>query len=374
MYAEIDNNGRHSRPLPFIDYSPPHGIGVPGRNGNVIPMARVSHGIAPALKPFNLISLSDLAQSPPVEWIVPGVLRLDGVACLYGPPGAGKSLLALDWALSIAAGTAWHGHEVARGNVLYVAAEGSKAGLSARVQAWLADRRVDLRDVEPAFIMLHGPVDLSRQGEGDRLIEQLVTSGLAYRLIVIDTLSACLGDADENSRDLVRFLVAVDSIRRATSDGAGSTALIIHHSGKDGSIRGFSGLPGYVEQTLRLTGRGKASRLTCEKNRDGEPIGTVNLAIREVGESVVFDTAANRPPAAITRLAPDVLLVLGAIVDARDGVAPKTICEGTGFQRKQVTRIIKLLRNSQFIEHNGKAGTSAVLYLPTQKGITAVNE
>ena len=41
-------------------------------------------------------------------------------AILYGPPGAGKSFVALDFALSVASGRAWHGHEVRQGPVLYV--------------------------------------------------------------------------------------------------------------------------------------------------------------------------------------------------------------------------------------------------------------
>ena len=44
---------------------------------------------------------------------------------LVGPSNTGKTFIALDMAMSVAAGTDWHGHKVRQGAVLYLATEGS---------------------------------------------------------------------------------------------------------------------------------------------------------------------------------------------------------------------------------------------------------
>jgi len=44
----------------------------------------------------------------------------DGLVVLYGDPAAGKSFLALDWGLSVATGVPSLGHEVKKGEVVYI--------------------------------------------------------------------------------------------------------------------------------------------------------------------------------------------------------------------------------------------------------------
>src|SRR4051812_37793236 len=74
---------------------------------------------------FTLISVGELLELPPPEWLIEGVIESSALGVLYGPPGCGKSFAALDWALSVATGKAWHGREVRQGAVVYVAGEGT---------------------------------------------------------------------------------------------------------------------------------------------------------------------------------------------------------------------------------------------------------
>src|SRR5947199_116032 len=60
----------------------------------------------------------------------------NALAVLYGPPGSGKSFVALAWAMAIATRRLWLGHATNRGAVTYVAAEGG-SGLGQRVKAHL---------------------------------------------------------------------------------------------------------------------------------------------------------------------------------------------------------------------------------------------
>src|SRR5207253_1972667 len=62
---------------------------------------------------------------PRPEWLVEGWLVRDALNLLSGRGGGGKSFLALDLALRVATGRDWHGHALAAGPVIYIAAEGA---------------------------------------------------------------------------------------------------------------------------------------------------------------------------------------------------------------------------------------------------------
>jgi hypothetical protein len=69
----------------------------------------------------------------PKEWLIEDVVPT-GLSVLYGARSSGKSFVALDWAFCVGTGTSWLGtHEVTRGSVAYIMAEGSPAY---RTQAW----------------------------------------------------------------------------------------------------------------------------------------------------------------------------------------------------------------------------------------------
>ncbi|MEJ7787957.1 MAG: AAA family ATPase, partial [Solirubrobacteraceae bacterium] len=94
---------------------------------------------------FELLSVADLANLKPPEFLIDTLLPAGGFSVLFGPSGVGKSFLALDWALCIANGIAWYGQTVQPGWVLYICAEG-RSGLGIRVHAWQQARRQ--REVE----------------------------------------------------------------------------------------------------------------------------------------------------------------------------------------------------------------------------------
>lgn len=89
------------------------------------------------------LSGSDLESIPPPQPLIEGILFRGTLAALFGPPGVGKSFLAMSWALSIAAGTDWLGRKVHGGPILYVAAEGT-SGLALRRRAWMKHEGVDV--------------------------------------------------------------------------------------------------------------------------------------------------------------------------------------------------------------------------------------
>ena len=73
------------------------------------------------------------------NYMVKGWLDRNCLSMLYGPSNAGKTFVALDIAMHIAAGKSWRGLRVNGGPVLYIAAEGG-AGIRNRLAAIKHDR------------------------------------------------------------------------------------------------------------------------------------------------------------------------------------------------------------------------------------------
>ena len=90
------------------------------------------------------------------RWLVHHLLAVGEVSVFYGEPGSGKSVLAEDIGLHVAAGMAWHGRTVKQSAVLYVALE--RAGVVAR-RALAFAREHNLEQARLPFTMVRGPLD-----------------------------------------------------------------------------------------------------------------------------------------------------------------------------------------------------------------------
>jgi len=93
--------------------------------------------LLPAERPrgrFTSLSLSELRNLPPPSWTVDGLLEAGSIAVLYGDTNIGKSFVALDIALHIAAGLPWQERAVQPGPPVYVYTE-SPRGLPRRAEA-----------------------------------------------------------------------------------------------------------------------------------------------------------------------------------------------------------------------------------------------
>jgi AAA domain len=216
--------------------------------------------------PLRCLSLPEIRALPPVAWLIENVLVALAFLVLYGASGVGKSFLALDWALTVASGLPWCGHETRGGWVLYIAAEGA-AGLSKRVDAWCAERGVP----EPERILfipdapnLLDPISVAH------VIERIDAMPEPPVLIVIDTAARTMVGGDENSaRDMGQYVANVDQVRRAAG---GCATLTLHHTGKRGDEeRGSSALRGAWDEGLALSGEIEGTlTLAFDKVKDFE--------------------------------------------------------------------------------------------------------
>ncbi len=228
----------------------------------------------PALK-FHAIT--DILSLPDPEWLIANLLIKGSFAVLFGPPGVGKSFLALSWAFAVAAATPWHGRNVNGGPVVYIAAEGF-GGLKQRVSALLdhedygADTPCKFRD---------SPIDLVNDGQRAAFISDIRKSVGQPALIIIDTLARCFVGRDENSAtDMGLFIHGAEAVKRAT----GATVLVVHHTGKNerSGARGSSALMGAADTMISCGGELGILELKCEKQKDAEPFKKFTLALRTI--------------------------------------------------------------------------------------------
>jgi hypothetical protein len=218
-----------------------------------------------------LITMEEMmADLGPPDWLIEGHLESDGLCVLYGAPKTGKTFVALDMALSIASGQAFHGNAVQQGAVVYIAGEGL-SGLKRRTQAWSIEHDLEAKSL---------PVFWSRRGQALTVPEEMLAlskdisffsaeASEPIRLIVIDTLNRNFGAADENStRDMTAFVTHLDYLR-AEHD---ATILVVHHSGlsNDSRARGSSVLFGAVDASMQVIQTADFIKITVEVLKDAD--------------------------------------------------------------------------------------------------------
>jgi 5S rRNA maturation endonuclease (ribonuclease M5)/RecA/RadA recombinase len=219
---------------------------------------------------LRILTLKEIAELPPVTWLVNGLIPKHSLAMVYGEPGGGKTFTALDIALTVAHGAQWHGHEVAQGQVFYVAGEGV-GGFRKRIGAWHQHHE---RVEEAPFYLIPKAVNLLDDAEIQDLlqtIETMRTPDMPVAMVVFDTVARCMIGGDENSaQDMGKAVKNMDLVR----EQIGCAVLPIHHSGKDSNrgARGSTALIGAVDVSVRVERDADRVLLTTEKQKDAEPL------------------------------------------------------------------------------------------------------
>src|SRR5262245_9630156 len=85
---------------------------------------------------IRVLGAADILRMEPPAPLVDGLLYERTASTLWGQRGAGKSFLALDWALHVATNKSWFGRTVAPGRVVYVIGEGL-GFFRKRLEAWM---------------------------------------------------------------------------------------------------------------------------------------------------------------------------------------------------------------------------------------------
>lgn|SRR5262245_2747516 len=198
--------------------------------------------------------------------IVHHLIAASEASVWYGEPGSGKSVLAEDLGLHVAAGRIWHGRAVRQGAVLYVALE--RAGVVAR-RAIAFGMEHELAALP--FGMVRGPLDFRDPRTADSVVATInglaTRHGVAPTLVIVDTVSRALCGGDENSPKDMGLLVAGMSRIQA----AGLHLAMTHHQPAEKErMRGHGALLGAADTTVHVFKSGATRLAEVVKSSDHE--------------------------------------------------------------------------------------------------------
>lgn len=228
-------------------------------------------------QPFPFIRAYDLTAKPvTIDWLVEHIIERCSLNLLFGEPGAGKSLFALDWAFCLAAGIDWHGFRTKPIDVVVIAGEGF-AGMARRLKA-----------LESKYQM-KSPVGLMISERPAQLLDETNVQWVADTvkklcqnpgLVIVDTLHRNM-DGDENSsQDIAKFIANLDIFFKPL----GVAVLVVHHSGHGDKqrSRGSSSIRAAMDGEFSATKEGNAIMLTCHKAKDFEAFKPLQFSLKPV--------------------------------------------------------------------------------------------
>ncbi|MEP2612456.1 AAA family ATPase, partial [Marinobacter alexandrii] len=242
--------------------------------------------------PITILSPDDCREIPHAGYVIKGIIAPQNLVCIFGKPGAGKSVLAPHLAYAVAQGRDVFGLRVRSGGVLYVPAE-DVSGMKQRIKA--------LRENHgPAeqFGLVDGISDLFNHDSGHLQYLKAAIEERKPSLVVIDTLAAAFPGLQENdSADMGRVVGTARSICEL-----GPAVVLVHHDVKNGgnTPRGHSILNGALESSMRLerssTGIIKGK---LEKNKNGSQ--DIELCFQIYGKDLGLDDDGDKITAPCAR-------------------------------------------------------------------------
>lgn len=205
---------------------------------------------------LEILNMDAIMSLPDPTWLIDDLFIEDATAFLYGPPGCGKSFIALDIAFALAneSITNWWGRKVNKhGPVVYISSEGT-ASLKFRLMA-LEDKYGIPHKQAPFFLIRRNlnfldPKDIINviQAIKHEVVNKIGRNPIA---IIIDTVSRAIPGADENlQKDMTVFINAIGILKQTFS----CMAMGVHHQNKEGGtqMRGSTTLAGAGDANIQV--------------------------------------------------------------------------------------------------------------------------
>jgi len=244
-------------------------------------------GIRRHVRKYSLLSAADLMALPAIRWRIKGVLPETGIGIIGGQSSSGKTFLALDMALRLAAGMDFFGHRVYRCPVVFVALEGA-GGFAGRLRAWRLTHG-DLPDNVHFIVRQH--FDLRSDYDRLELLRAMQDAGACGGVVVIDTLAQSAVGMEENSSEgMGQAIAGLQKLQEV----AGGLILASHHLGKDTTkgLRGHSSLFAACDVVMEVSRDEDARSWKISKNKDGRDSETFGFELADVQIGEDYDGEA----------------------------------------------------------------------------------
>jgi hypothetical protein len=263
------------------------------------------------------------------KWLIKNVAAKEQTITLIAQPAAGKTLLALDMALSMAIGKDWMGHKTEKSCVFYILGEG-QIGVSDRIRAWEKENEISADDATFYISNVALPIDTT---EGfNELIHAIEITSKTPDIIFIDTFARSFAGDENSAMAVSSFVRNCDQLINLFT---GCSIFIIHHSGiSDKSrMRGSSALHAAVDRSFLLSVESDKTRvLTCIKSKDEQENDPMYFKVKpvildhldedqEVVTSAVLESISEKPTKTVSNPERELALQCLDSVVKRDGKA-----------------------------------------------------
>jgi len=254
--------------------------------GDANDYVQAGHDLALLLKPpapatDYLIHADGFSEQPaPISWLVKHWIQDKALVMVHGPSGGGKTFVTLDWMLHIASGkTAWFGHKVKSGNMVYLAGEGHH-GLRSRIAAWKHHNSVSNLNM---WVSKSG-LDLNTPEGYLKVVEAIRTLKIKPDVITVDTLHRFMAGDENSAQDAKTMLDACAALMQEF----GCTVILVHHTGVSEEAqhraRGSSAWRGALDIEISvIPAKGdKSIEIVQRKSKDAEMAAPVYVDLESV--------------------------------------------------------------------------------------------
>lgn len=236
-----------------------------------------------------VLSLQSMLDAPLAPAIVDRMFVRGSIISFVGSGNTYKTFLALDLALSIAAGLpTWQGKALhTKGKVLYIVGEG-RGRFKTRLLAWLAKHPDAADAINQNFFWTNGPVVMV----GEKVSKEFKQLHLWVKqeqpvLVVVDSLARSFGGGADEDKNIWmgQFVRSLDALRDAGGDLM--TILVIHHTTKGKDVdRGGGAFRNAIETQVHFKVKKTAVTpqvvISCDRQRDFEYFPPMVFVVQEV--------------------------------------------------------------------------------------------
>ena len=302
------------------------------------------------MKGFPTLSPAGLEVRPPAQqWLVEALWSEQGVGIVGGEPKCGKSFLALDLAVAVAAGVPClrRYRPGGRGAVLLFAAEDAGHIVRARLEGIAGAAGTAFEELDIAVI--DAPtLRLDHRADRQRLLHTV--ERVKPRLLVLDPLVRLHGVDENAAGEIGPILGFLREIQRRFD----TAVVLVHHARKGGAarpgqaLRGSSELHAWGDSNLYLRRRRKRILLTAE-HRAAPGLADIAIELTDQGQGLALrlgqaadEQAAEQAPEqrlldvlgeAETPLSLRQLRERAALRTATVGAAVRTLCRQRRIER-----------------------------------------